>query len=1042
MAALLKCMGRLGRPGGLTAPNLRIPFLRSASGWASPGHGMYGEPGPDPTNGRARWHTLDGPSWKEKDRPPYGAHNTQEYDEKHGRRWWQKKEVFRPKLYTTIGKHARSPRLSRTIVRWAGNTPNFRKLKRDVYRKRWPKPDQLNYRLFAEFCLKEFNKRTLLETAHTLPLYGAGCKFWRAPDENHPETKGQYFVADKIEYRLRPIRGDILGTQYLYGRPARAGIAPIAKSLGSWRFETPENAHPLVYRPPFPEMAKEERTADFPVDRNDDVSGVISSASTGPLRDYQERARKGLSKTEISEKVGRSEHWVKRWWREHPATLERPAGSRDVVLKKASINAFRDLDIRRRFISEDSTYKSLVDKVTWRQAKVVARDPNTGELALRYNEKGQSLSAGRQVADYSGGLDFLDEILQKVLHGLHYCQVHWFTQMNIRDPQARIFMNFYADGKDKVAAHRHDFWTCLLSFGSPRILTVDNRPVLLRDGDLIVFGTQNHGVPPMPDISDGRVSLVIFFYPDADNLERQWQTINEDEEEKSSADVVQLLSGGMDKGFKASLLWGESKDETSKSCECGTDSAASALTQALDPGLAKRRVGHAGSLLSSPNSDLQFESQQQPPAAPAAAVFSIATGGQNGYTADERRVEEKDFFKWLTGHGITSLWDFRLPREGDWSEPSNLKRACAARSIAYRSYPLGRREAGGIPGHLRSEEGQDVLRRFAEVATLGGRAAFAVAQSGHSAGTARAEVAERLLVTASVAKVLHILPGGQLEDGCALARKSKEVDYLGAYAQGVKKQLESAPDESLNLLALSRRLSANRVQLLSDLRQQAQRLQAVSNEKTQLSLEINNLQDALDRHALLQSNYDVIKASQVSASEDLSSEISGNSTELLLSSRQRALLGSLAVTTQESSGMRQHGFFVDVLSLDNGEASLAAGAPPPETLDAWELAVRKVYEQHVLRLQKQMLIADSKALEMGLNVQDFRDQIQRQEEEKQDLSDQVSSTKGELDSLREDQQQLGFKMKLAKDMEATRKNYDGQLGMLTEHICVGNLEKL
>ena len=36
-----------------------------------------------------------------------------------------------------------------------------------------------------------------------------------------------------------------------------------------------------------------------------------------------------------------------RWWREHPATLERPAGSRDVVLKKASINAFRDLDIRR-----------------------------------------------------------------------------------------------------------------------------------------------------------------------------------------------------------------------------------------------------------------------------------------------------------------------------------------------------------------------------------------------------------------------------------------------------------------------------------------------------------------------------------------------------------------------------------------------------------------------------------------------------------------------------------------------------------------------
>ena len=30
------------------------------------------------------------------------------------------------------------------------------------------------------------------------------------------------------------------------------------------------------------------------------------------------------------------------------------------------------------------------------------------------------------------------------------------------------------------------------------------------------------------------------------------------------------------------------------------------------------------------------------------------------------------------------------------------------------TYPLGRREAGGLPGHLRSEEGHDVLRRFAE----------------------------------------------------------------------------------------------------------------------------------------------------------------------------------------------------------------------------------------------------------------------------------------------------------------------------------------
>eukprot|EP00434_Breviolum_minutum_P017140 symbB.v1.2.015127.t1/scaffold1122.1/size136700/11 len=243
----------------LTPGSTWMQSFRAASGWASPGHGMYGEPGPDPTNGRSRWHAKDGPFWKQQERPPYGAKNTQEYDEQHGRWWWQKKEVWRPKLYTTIGKHARSPKLSRTILRWAGNTPNFRKLKRDMYRKRWPKPEQLNYKLFAEFCLKEFKKRTLLETAHTLPLYGEGCKFWRAPDETHAETKGQYFVAEKIEYRQRPFRGDFVDVKK--GIPVRDGIAPIAKSLGSWRYQAPENAHPLVYRPPFPGARTDSTTA-------------------------------------------------------------------------------------------------------------------------------------------------------------------------------------------------------------------------------------------------------------------------------------------------------------------------------------------------------------------------------------------------------------------------------------------------------------------------------------------------------------------------------------------------------------------------------------------------------------------------------------------------------------------------------------------------------------------------------------------------------------------------------------------------------------
>lgn len=180
-----------------------------------------------------------------------GALNTKEYDEKHGRWWhnWKDREE-RPKLYTTIGRHARSQKLSRTIVRWV-KSGNFVALRRDPYRKRWPKKSGHTMRLFAEFCLKGFERRTLLETAHTLPLYGVGCKFWRGK-ENTPESKGQYFVAKSAQWKVRPIKGTLRGTQYLFGRPVREDIAPVAKSLGLWRVERPEGAHPDVYRPAFP----------------------------------------------------------------------------------------------------------------------------------------------------------------------------------------------------------------------------------------------------------------------------------------------------------------------------------------------------------------------------------------------------------------------------------------------------------------------------------------------------------------------------------------------------------------------------------------------------------------------------------------------------------------------------------------------------------------------------------------------------------------------------------------------------------------------
>jgi len=454
-----------------------------------------------------------------------------------------------------------------------------------------------------------------------------------------------------------------------------------------------------------------QKTAEFPLDSNDDISGVIASASSGPLQDYQDKLKviqlreRGLSKTDIAAKVGRSEYWVKRWWREYPATLERPAGANDVVMKKASLHSFRDLEIRRGFHDDSSIYDLLVQHVKWRQCKVVARDPNTGELGLRFDKQGRSIDAGRQVADYTGGLGFLDLLLQKV-----------FSTMGIRDPQSRIFMNYYANGHEKTGVHRHDFWTCLLSFGEPRILTVDNRPILLRNSDLIVFGLQNHGVPVMPESTGGRISLVIFFYPDADNLERQWQTITEegDDEEKVTVKLAEGFRGGIDMKFDAAMLSGNNgfSNIVADPCSCSEVSGIpkdeeSALRQAFGRDAARNP------LFKSPNAKLSFGTSLSPARTSSFVIFSIACCEAAG----DALVSEKEFFEQLKPHDVQSLWDFRTrPLSGSWCEPDSFRSICKRRFVKYRAYPLGRREAGGPTGHVSSEEGRDILKRFLQIA--------------------------------------------------------------------------------------------------------------------------------------------------------------------------------------------------------------------------------------------------------------------------------------------------------------------------------------
>ncbi|CAE7829465.1 BRIX1 [Symbiodinium microadriaticum] len=113
------------------------------------------------------------------------------------------------------------------------------------------------------------------------------------------------------------------------------------------------------------------------------------------------------------------------------------------------------------------------------------------------------------------------------------------------EPQDRtsgVITNWYPDGQGNLGSHRHDCWTALFSFGHERILTIDNTPLLMQDGDLCIFGTQRHGVPIMPEITDGRITLVVFFYPDKMQKKGMWQTITDPETMENSRPLGKMLS--------------------------------------------------------------------------------------------------------------------------------------------------------------------------------------------------------------------------------------------------------------------------------------------------------------------------------------------------------------------------------------------------------------------------------------------------------------------------------------------------------------------
>eukprot|EP00928_Gymnodinium_smaydae_P044246 TRINITY_DN29523_c0_g6_i1.p1 TRINITY_DN29523_c0_g6~~TRINITY_DN29523_c0_g6_i1.p1 ORF type:complete len:1031 (+),score=188.76 TRINITY_DN29523_c0_g6_i1:74-3094(+) len=290
------------------------------------------------------------------------------------------------------------------------------------------------------------------------------------------------------------------------------------------------------------------------------TEGKFQAASSQGHKEYQDRIRaihlrkEGMQKAEIAKALGRSEQFVQKWWQKENKEIPRPWGvhaylTKDMGKKSTGVGAtngatetddaaldlatwWRDVEVRRKYADSASIYEDILHNTEWKPNQARTRDFASGAFHLKYDKQGNIKWSGLQTGKYKQGTSpAMDKVLQKLFH-----------EYGIADRTSGIITNWYSDGQGYLGSHRHDCWTALFSFGHERILTIDNTPMLMQDGDLVIFGTQRHGVPVMPEIKEGRITFVIFFYPTHMQKKGMWQTITDPETMEASSALKKMLN--------------------------------------------------------------------------------------------------------------------------------------------------------------------------------------------------------------------------------------------------------------------------------------------------------------------------------------------------------------------------------------------------------------------------------------------------------------------------------------------------------------------
>lgn len=304
------------------------------------------------------------------------------------------------------------------------------------------------------------------------------------------------------------------------------------------------------------------------------LEGHFESNSSEGHKIFQDRLRaihfrkEGKSKAEIAKLLGRSEQFVAKWWQKDEREIPRPWGVHEYMSKElgsktaTSLNIgaslasdaststaswWRDVEVRRKYAADPAIYDELLNNTEWKSSAARTRDFSTGASHVKYDKEGKMKLQGNQGARYTqGSSPAFDKLLQQ-----------FFSEYGLADRTAGIALNWYPDGDSVLGSHRHDCWTALFSFGHERILTIDKTPLLLQDCDLVIFGTQRHGVPKMPEVAGGRITVPIFFYPTSMQMKKQWQTLTDPEDPRKSTELSKLQSSHQLGADTLQLLWSD-----------------------------------------------------------------------------------------------------------------------------------------------------------------------------------------------------------------------------------------------------------------------------------------------------------------------------------------------------------------------------------------------------------------------------------------------------------------------------------------------------